>query len=308
MWRTAPVLLRPHVPLAPRTTLGLGGTARWYGHAQTRAALLSALHWADRHAVPVAVLGGGSNVVVADDGFDGLVLAVGTRGRALSWVSAPPAVLDLASLADSAADLAALQRRRWAQLQLEAGESWDAVVRWSVQLGLGALAPLSGIPGLVGAAPVQNIGAYGRELAHVACALDVYDRSLARLERWPAQRAAFAYRHSLFKTEPGRWLVLGLTVALPQGAALPLRYAELQRHLGARQPEPYTPAQVRAAVLTLRRRKSMCLDPGCPNHRSVGSFFTNPVISGAAFQVLTAHLAAASGASCELPHWPQPDG
>lgn len=243
------------VPLAPRTTLGLGGAARSLVEARDEGTLVEALAWAEDAGLPVLVLGGGSNVVVADGGFDGLVIQVALRG-------VTPTV--------GAGGVA---------LRVAAGEPWDALVAQAVDEGWAGLECLSGIPGLAGATPIQNVGAYGQEVAEVITAVHVWDRRAgARRVLSPAE-CRFGYRDSALKRDPDGAVVLALDLALRPGGAPTLRYAELaQAFEGAATPSL---RQVRDRVLSLRRSKSMVVDPADPDSRSAGSFFTNPVVEAA---------------------------
>jgi UDP-N-acetylmuramate dehydrogenase len=207
------------------------------------------------------VLGGGSNVVLPDQGLDQVVLV---RSRGIDGVTAA------------------------------AGEDWDALVTRTLAEGYSGLEALSGIPGTVGASPIQNIGAYGAELAAHVGELEVFDRVADEVVRLSATECGFAYRSSRFKQEPGRWVVLSVTFALTKGSlSAPVGYAELAEAVGVALGERAPAAEVRQAVLTLRRRKGMVLDGADPDSVSAGSFFTNPVV---------AH--APEGA----PHWPAEGG
>jgi UDP-N-acetylmuramate dehydrogenase len=276
--------IRDDVPLAPLTTLELGGNARHLVEAADDAAVVEALRWAEARALPALILGGGSNVVIADRGFDGLVIRVATRGRRFDDASGA------------------------VTLTAAAGEPWDDVVAESVARNLAGLECLSGIPGLVGATPIQNVGAYGQEVADTIRSVKVLDRASKRVHDLAPDACAFAYRDSAFKRDPDRHVVLAVTFALRPGGAPALRYRELADAFGA----GATPslAEVRAVVIELRRRKSMLIIDGDPNRRSVGSFFTNPIV-GAADADAVAARAVATGAiatPAEMPRWPAPGG
>jgi UDP-N-acetylmuramate dehydrogenase len=277
--------LREHEPLAPRTTLQLGGPARFFVTAHDDASVIEALRFAQTQTLPVAILGGGSNLVVSDAGHPGLVIAMAQRG--VSFVD----------------------QGDHAELTAAAGEPWDDLVAATVERGLAGLECLSGIPGLAGATPIQNVGAYGQEVAQTVSAVRVLDRqSLTERTLSPAE-CGFSYRDSALKRDPERYVVLSVTFSLVRGGAPALRYAELQRALGARSAAP-TLAEVRQTVLELRRSKSMVLDPSDENRRSVGSFFMNPVISQRAFAALreqALHEGLVSSET-ELPAYPAPDG
>jgi UDP-N-acetylmuramate dehydrogenase len=258
------------VPLAPLTTLRLGGPARRLVVAESEAEVAAAVRAAGDG--PLLVLGGGSNLVVADGGFDGTVVAVASRGI----------------------------HEDGEVLHVQAGEPWDPFVGRAVAAGRAGVEALAGIPGSVGATPIQNVGAYGQEVADTITAVRALDREGDAVVDLPPERCGFAYRDSRFKREAGRWVVLRVSFRLPRGdASLPVRYAELARALGVALGERAPVAAVREAVLRLRRSKGMVVDPGDPDTASAGSFFTNPILDAAAFAPLEA-----AGA----PRFDQPDG
>jgi UDP-N-acetylmuramate dehydrogenase len=268
------------VSLASRTTLGVGGPARWLVKARREAEILDALDWAAARGVPVRVLGGGSNVVVADEGLEALVIQIALRGRE-------------AREAAGTVDLTAA-----------AGEPWDELVGHAAERGWAGLECLSGIPGLVGATPIQNVGAYGQDVSQTVTGLRAVDRASRRVVTLSAPECRFGYRDSLFRSvEPDRFLVLDVTYRLRVGGAPAVRYAELGRHLEGRGLSAPSLAQVRESVIEIRRAKSMVLDPGDPNRRSCGSFFVNPVLAAAD----AARVAALAG-DAGMPRWPEPDG
>jgi UDP-N-acetylmuramate dehydrogenase len=240
------------VPLAPLTTLRLGGPARRLVEAPSTDAVVTALREAEE---PVLVMGGGSNLVIADDGWPGVVVRVGSRGRSV----------------ERRPDGSVL-------LTVEAGEDWDEVVAATVADGLGGLECLSGIPGRTGATPVQNVGAYGVEIADVLVDVDIYDRAHDVVRRVPARDLGRAYRTSTLKGRTEA-VVLRVRFSLPgDGLSAPIRYAELARTLGVAPGERVPAAAAREAVLALRRGKGMVLDPADHDTWSVGSFFTNPLL------------------------------
>ena len=270
--------IREQVPLAERTTLGVGGKAEYLLDANEEPDLIEALAWADRHRVACRILGGGSNVVIADAGFDGLVIQIASRG--VSWETHPDRV----------------------EVTAAAGEAWDALVAESVRLGYSGLECLSGIPGQVGATPIQNVGAYGQEVADHIVRVRAFDRQLGRTVVLPAAECGFGYRDSRFKSgEPDRFVVLDVTFRLGADGRAKPRYAQLRRHLDARGVPAPTVRDVRESVLAIRRDKSMLADPDDPNGRSCGSFFVNPVVAAD----FAAH---ATREFCEAPSYPQPDG
>jgi UDP-N-acetylmuramate dehydrogenase len=274
---------RENVPLAPFTTLGVGGPARFYVRVDDAPALAGALDWADRRGVPVLVLGGGSNLVLSDDGHPGLVVHLAMRG-----VAARPS--------GDAMDVTAA-----------AGEQWDPLVAFAADKGWAGIECLSGIPGLVGATPIQNVGAYGQDVSETIVAVEAIDlRSRARAT-FDNAACRFGYRMSRFKAEDrGRYVVIGVTYRLRPGGPPALKYAELSRHFAERGTAAPSLAETRQAVIEVRRRKSMVLDPADPNARSVGSFFMNPVIAAGEFDGLAARIIADGVAASaeEIPHYP----
>jgi UDP-N-acetylmuramate dehydrogenase len=276
--------VRDDVPLAPLTTLELGGRARHLVEAPTEQAVLEALRWAQARGVPAFILGGGSNVVVGDRGFDGLVVRMTARGRAFATEGGETRVT------------------------AAAGEPWDDLVADTVARGLAGLECLSGIPGLAGATPVQNVGAYGQEVAETIRAVRVVDRRDGSIAELAPEACAFAYRDSAFRRAPERWVVLAVTFGLRAGGAPTLRYRELADAL-AGDAAP-TLATTRATVLALRRRKSMVIDAADPNRRSVGSFFTNPIVAADVAERLAARAAALGlvPAAADVPRWPAGPG
>jgi UDP-N-acetylmuramate dehydrogenase len=273
------------IRLAELTTLRLGGPARRFVRATTERALVDAVRAADAAGEPLLVLGGGSNVVVADDGFPGTVVHVATRG-----------------VERRDADGKAL-------LTVQAGEPWDPLVARCVDGGLAGVEALSGIPGSVGATPIQNVGAYGQEVADTIVSVRVLDRHDGAVRELAAADCAFSYRSSCFKRKPDRWVVLAVTFALDRDPlSRPVRYAELARALGVRVGDRVPLGEVRAAVLALRRRKGMVVDPADPDSVSAGSFFTNPILAPEAFAALEARAREVVGPDARPPRWPQDDG
>ena len=280
---TASLSVRTGVPMGPRTTMGVGGPARHLVEASSEAEVIAALDWAATRRLDLYVLGGGSNVVVADAGVDGLVLQVALRGVETRF-------------AGDAVELTAA-----------AGEPWDDVVRLAVERGWAGLECLSGIPGLVGATPIQNVGAYGQEVSETIARVRAVDRRTGRaVELGPAE-CGFGYRDSVFKRdEAGRHVVTAVTYWLRAGGAPTVRYADVERHLAERGVARPALGDVRESVLAIRRGKSMVLDPGDENRRSCGSFFLNPVVDAGA--AARAAAAAAAAGSPDMPRWPQAGG
>ena len=262
------------VPLSALTTLRLGGPARRLAEAGKPDELVEAVRAADAAGEPVLILGGGSNLVVGDVGFDGTVIKVVTSGIHVQ----------------AGTDLVAVT--------VQAGEDWDALVATAIEEGWAGLEAMSGIPGLVGATPIQNVGAYGHEVAESVTSVTAYDRVAGEVTVLRPADCAFSYRNSALKGTD-RYVVLEVTYTLIRsGQSQPLAYLELAQALNAEIGARVPAAAVRAAVLGLRRRKGMVLDSNDPDATSAGSFFTNPIVP--------AEVAARLPA--EVPRWPVPDG
>ena len=263
----------PKTTLAELTTLRLGGPAAELVEAHDEAALVEAVGSADEQGTPVLIVGGGSNLVVADEGYDGRVVVVRNTGLT------------------NESDLCG-----GAFVEIGAGESWDDVVATAVERGWIGIEALSGIPGTVGATPIQNVGAYGQEISQTLARVRTWDRKLRGFRTFAASECSFGYRTSRFKQDPGRQVVVSVTFQFPLGdLGAPVRYAELADVLGVQIGERAPAREVRAAVLDLRRRKAMVLDAEDHDTWSTGSFFTNPVVPAAEVP---------EGA----PGWPQDDG
>ncbi|GAB2970850.1 UDP-N-acetylmuramate dehydrogenase [Nocardioides montaniterrae] len=249
--------------LSDHTTLRLGGPARRWVRARNADELIAAVDEADQAGEPVLVLGGGSNLVVADDGFEGTVVQM--VGGGVQAVNEPGAVV----------------------VTVGAGEPWDVFVEHAVTSGWVGVEALSGIPGTVGATPIQNVGAYGQEVSQTISSVRVWDRRLRGIRTFEAADCGFGYRHSRFKADRyddagGRHVVLDVTFRLPVGAdSVPIAYAELARTLGVEVGQSAPLAAVREAVLGLRAGKGMVLDQADHDTWSAGSFFTNPVVDPA---------------------------
>jgi UDP-N-acetylmuramate dehydrogenase len=265
------------VRLSELTTLRLGGPAGALVDARTEEELLAAVREADGPLL----LAGGSNLVVADEGYPGTVVRVLTRG------------------------VEERERDGRVELTAAAGEDWEPFVARCVAEGLAGVESLSGIPGSIGATPIQNVGAYGQEVAETITSVRALDRESGEVADLAPEDCGFAYRSSDFKRRPGRWVVLAVTFALERRELSgPLAYAELARTLGVRPGEGAPLPDVREAVLGLRRGKGMVLDPGDPDAVSAGSFFTNPILAEDAFAALE-ERAAEHG---RPPRFPEADG
>jgi len=293
------------VLLADHTTLRLGGPAARFVAATTADELVETIRAADLTAEPVLVLGGGSNLVVADEGFPGVVVLAGASG--VSFAADGDAVLMTAA----------------------GGQDWDELVQLCLAEGLSGVECLAGIPGRAGATPIQNVNAYGQDVAHTITSVQAYDRLRDQVVPIPAADCGFGYRTSMFKRQAGgsgrgaalnpaaatgRFVILTVTFRLAASPlSAPVRYGELSRLLGVTEGGRVPLAAARTAVLELRRSKGMVLDDGDPDTRSAGSFFTNPVVTAAQFADLAATAAARAtaadpAAAAQIPNWPAEDG
>jgi UDP-N-acetylmuramate dehydrogenase len=244
-----------NVPLAPLCTLGVGGPARWYAEATSVEDVASAARWAAECGHEMLVLGGGSNLVIADEGVNALVLRMAIRG--VEWTPSDAGC----------------------RVTAGAGEPWDDLVASAVAGGWSGIECLSGIPGRVGGTPIQNVGAYGQEVADTIENVTAFDRSLGHVVTVPAAECGFAYRTSRFKTgDRARFVICAVTFGLRQTPTV-VTYPDLVAALDAAGVTTPTLADVREAVLRVRRRKGMVVDPADTDTRSVGSFFTNPVVA-----------------------------
>ncbi|HTV24151.1 MAG TPA: UDP-N-acetylmuramate dehydrogenase, partial [Polyangiaceae bacterium] len=280
-WMTTnpPPGVLPDVELAPLTSIGLGGRAQYLARVRAAGELAPLLDWAARRTLPVTLLGGGSNVVFADAGVPGLVLVVDVRGESL--------------------------RRDGDQVEISvgAGEPWEPFVARCVERGWSGLECLSGIPGSVGATPIQNVGAYGQDVSGTLVSVEVFDRASGANRMLLREACDFGYRTSRFKTaDAERFIVLGATFRLHEGGVPCIAYPELARHFAGAGAEPPTLSGVRRVVLETRRSKSMLLDPTDENGRSCGSFFLNPELTSGELDALRARLPSPP------PVFAQPDG
>ncbi|GAB2619127.1 UDP-N-acetylmuramate dehydrogenase [Streptomyces capparidis] len=269
-------------PLAPLTTLRLGGPARRLVRAFTDAEVIETVRAADRSGEPLLVVGGGSNLVVGDEGFDGTVLHIATTGFTLDGTD----------------------------LALAAGEVWSDAVARTVEAGLAGIECLAGIPGSAGATPIQNVGAYGQEVSSTITEVTAYDRRTGETCAIPGDACDFSYRHSRFKADPGRYVVLRVRFRLQDagGASAPVAYAEVARALGVEQGERVPVAAARDAVLRLRAGKGMVLDPADHDTWSAGSFFTNPILDAPEHRAFLARVRDRLGPDAAPPAWPAGQG
>jgi len=248
--------LQENIPLAPLTTFHIGGPARWYADATTEDEILEAVAFAGEQEIPLFVLGGGSNLLVSDAGFPGLVLHIGLRG-----IEQRPAGIFVAA----------------------AGEDWDQFVSTAVEANCGGIECLAGIPGSVGGTPVQNVGAYGQEVSQTIASVRALDLRTNEFVDLPAERCGFAYRRSIFNgTQRGRYIVSAVTYKLVKDAKSAVNYADLKRYFQKRTSHPSL-SEVASAVREIRNSKGMLLIEGDPDCRSAGSFFKNPVVPAEVF-------------------------
>jgi UDP-N-acetylmuramate dehydrogenase len=249
--------MQRNVPLAPLTTLGIGGPAKYFFEARSVGEIRGAVDWAKSNREPLLILAGGSNVLIADEGFPGLVVHLQLRGVKVEGEGI---------------------------LTVAASEPWDDIVAMAVQKRWGGIECLSGIPGSTGATPIQNVGAYGQDVSETIVGVEVFDRASGRMSTVSNADCQFGYRTSAFKGKD-RYILLSVTFRLQPGGAPTTRYAELQKFDGNLQ-------ELRDAVISIRRRKGMVIDPADPDTRSDGSFFMNPIVSAL---------------PAEMPHWPAGD-
>src|SRR5690348_5113561 len=275
-------MIQKNIPLAPLTTFGVGGPARYFVEARSESELREGLEFAAAKHLSVFVLGGGSNLVIADEGWPGLVLKIALMGVEFS-VQGGEAIVHAG-----------------------AGESWDGLVAHSVERNCAGLECMSGIPGTVGGTPVQNVGAYGQEVSQTitsVCALEIGTGKVIQVSN---ERCKFAYRTSVFNTsDSGRWIVLGVEYRLKSNGEPTLEYAELRKFFAAAASEP-TLQQVRDAIRQIRQSKAMLLLPGDEDCRSAGSFFKNPLVSASEAKRIEA-LAQLRVPTKVLPRYPGRD-
>ncbi len=274
------MLLQENISLAPLTTLRIGGPARFFVEAQSIADVQQAIAFSQSRDLPLFILGGGSNLVVADRGWAGLVLKVAIPG------------IEQGSGNDEEGRVL---------FEVGAGESWDRFVSHAVMTRCAGIECMSGIPGNVGGTPVQNVGAYGQEVSETIESVEVFDLKEAQIRELCREACGFTYRSSIFNTtDRGRFVILRVTYALTPGGEPHLEYADLQRHFEGRESRPNL-AETREAVRHIRARKGMLIIAGDPDCQSAGSFFKNPVVSEEQHEDLQKR-AAAKGLT--LPSYP----
>lgn len=273
---------RHDAPLAPLTTFRLGGPAARLITATTDAEVIAAVREADDTGTPLLLIGGGSNLVIGDKGFPGTALVVATKGFTLDGT----------------------------RLELAAGEVWTDAVARTVDAGLAGIECLAGIPGSAGATPIQNVGAYGQEVSSTITEVVAYDRTTHRTVTLPNADCAFSYRHSRFKSDPDRYVVLRVRYDLEDANGLsgPIKYAETARALGVEPGDRVPLSAARETVLKLRAGKGMVLDPEDHDTWSAGSFFTNPILTYTDFEAFRARVKEHLGQDAEPPAYPAGEG
>ncbi|MFJ3581680.1 UDP-N-acetylmuramate dehydrogenase [Streptomyces sp. NPDC090127] len=269
-------------PLAPLTTFRLGGPATRLVTAVTDDEVIAAVRAADLAGTPLLVIGGGSNLVIGDKGFDGTALRIATAGFALDGT----------------------------KLELAAGEVWTDAVARTVEAGLAGVECLAGIPGSAGATPIQNVGAYGQDVSSTITEVVAYDRRADETVTLTNAECAFTYRHSRFKADPDRYVVLRVRFELEDadGLSAPIKYAETARVLGVEAGDRVPLARARETVLSLRAGKGMVLDPADHDTWSAGSFFTNPILTAGEYETFLARVAGRLGSDVTPPVYPAGEG
>lgn len=262
-----------HISLAPYTTFKIGGPARWFAEASTESDLLAAADFARSRNLPLFALGGGSNLLVSDAGFPGLVLHIALNGI----------------------------EQHNDQFVIAAGENWDSFVSHAVEQDYAGIECLAGIPGTVGGAPIQNVGAYGQEVSETIVSVRALNLGTLKFEEFANADCGFSYRRSRFNSvDRGQFIVTGVRYRLQKNGPPKIAYADLKRHFQS----SIVPSlrEVSEAVRAIRRGKGMYIVPGDPDCRSAGSFFKNPIIPAAHYARIAAQEAA------EVPHYPAADG
>lgn len=283
---SASMTFQENTSLASFTTLGIGGPARYFCRVTSEPELLEAVRFARKRNLPIFVLGGGSNLLVADAGFPGLVLHLAIAGA-----------INIDGLRDD------LPNRRTVTYDIPGGFDWNAFVRITCEAGFTGVESLAGIPGYVGASPVQNIGAYGQEVSQTIAWVRALDLETLEFRSLPAEACGFAYRTSIFNsTQRGRYIITRVAFTFHLDAEPRLTYADLQRHF-AGQPKP-KPLDIYHAVRAIRGRKGMVIDPAHPHPdtRSAGSFFKNPLVPASIFASIT------HSSPNPVPHWASASG
>ncbi len=273
------LLLREREPLSHHTSLELGGKARYFVECASVSDAQSALRWADEKRLRVQILGGGSNIIFSDNGFDGLVIKAGMRGIQMN---------------DNGTVIAG------------AGEPWDDFVGTMVEHDLAGIECLSGIPGFVGGTPIQNVGAYGQEVRETIISVQALHRKTLDVVTFTKEECSFGYRTSRFKTaNAGEFVITSVKFQLRQNGQPSIRYPDVEKYFASHGIQT-TLANVRRATLAIRKMKSMVLDPADPHSRSAGSFFTNPVVTSEEFTGIQRRWESLEGTG-SIPSYPSRD-
>lgn len=250
-----------NISLAEYTTLKIGGRARYFVAAKSESEIVEAVRFARENDLQIFILGGGSNVLIADEGFDGLVLQIALKG-----ISKNP------------------KKNNIVNLTAQAGEDWDKLVEFTIDENLQGFECLSGIPGFVGGTPVQNVGAYGQEVSETILSVKCFDRKTEQILELANAKCGFAYRTSIFNsTEKNRFIVLAVTYGLKAGGEPKIVYRDLLNYFDEKKP---TLKETREAVLKIRGEKSMVINEMDPNSKSAGSFFKNPIVTNEKFALV----------------------
>ena len=279
-------MIQQNVPLAPLTTLQIGGPARFFAEARSEDEMLAAFSFAEQRSLPLFILGGGSNALIADEGFPGLVVHVALKG--VTWRDEGDEVIVTA----------------------RAGEDWDELVSQCVERDLAGVECLSGIPGSVGGTPIQNVGAYGQEVSETITSVRVFDRLAGRFAEMSNKQCQFSYRASVFNTTArDRYVVTAVTYALKTHGEPAIRYPDLKSFFSNVSTRPSL-RLTREVVREIRARKAMLIAPGDPNCRSAGSFFKNPVVTSDTFTSIEEIAKGQNliGAAEAVPSFPAGDG
>jgi len=289
MDRAGRIEIKSNEPIAPYTTLGLGGPARFFAVARSADQIREALLFAREKDLRIYILGGGSNIIVPDEGYNGLMVKVALRG------------------------IGRKTHGELVEVTAAGGEMWDPFVRDCIDHHLAGVECLSGIPGLVGATPIQNVGAYGQEVRETLVSVSAIDRRTLKNVRFTNTECRFGYRQSRFKSEDAdRFIITDVTFRLAANGRPVIKYPELKRHLetshsldNLESGRPVLDA-VRNGVLALRKAKSMVMDPSDPHSRSVGSFFVNPILTRDEFANLGGRWAS-GGSDVSIPSFATDD-
>ncbi len=280
--------IQEQVPLAPYTTLRIGGPARFFCEVTTEAELIEAVHFARERTLPLFVLGGGSNLLVSDHGYPGLVIRATIAGS-----------IDIDGYRDE------LPQKTCITYRVPAGMDWDAFVHMVAEAGITGIECLAGIPGFVGASPIQNIGAYGQEVATTISVVRALDLESLEFVTLPSEQCGFAYRRSIFNTtHRNRYIITAVTFRLDLHATPTLTYADLQKHF-AKQTTAPNPIDIYHAVREIRHGKGMLIVEGEADCRSAGSFFKNPIVAPSRLTEISNTLGTPAE---EIPHWPADEG